>query len=144
MILSEKIKKFFKPSYLFGLGLRFFANYARVGIFLFAIILVGFCINIWYGTIYRPQWSDEQKNVYTQSKGQGTAFNERAFEYDVAAVNARKEESQKDFGTLVDIFRLKTAVAPIVPLVTAPVAPNVPVKSNSSSGILSAPSVSEK
>ena len=93
---------------------------------------------------------------YIQSKGQGITFNENGFEYDIAAIKARSEESQKDLGNLTDIFRLKSdpaavasptaaiSTSPKVAIPTPVAVPNVSVKSNSSSGILPAPVVSGK
>jgi len=120
----KKIKEISKPSYLFKSLLYFSGRYIRVFTFLTALAAVGFCVYLWYGTIYRPQWSESQKNAYMKDKSQGTVFNEKGFEYDTAAAKDREEESQKNLDGLTDIFHLNKNVAADVPTVsTAPATP---------------------
>lgn len=108
----KKIKEVSKPSYLFKYLLYFSGRYIRGFTFLIALAAVAFCVYLWYGTIFRPQWSENQKKAYIKDKGQGTTFNEKGFEYDTAATKNRAEESQKNLSGLTDIFRLKNKTAP--------------------------------
>ncbi|GEM_PF-6631356 len=112
----KNIKKFLKPSYLLEVLSHFFGRYARAFVFLIAIALVGFCINLWRTTLYQAQWNAGQKAEYIKNKGQGTTFNEKGFEYDTAAAKARDDESKKDIGNLTDIFRLEKAAPTPTPV----------------------------
>ena len=51
----KNIKNFFSPKNLAKVVSSFFGRYARVFIFLAAIAMAGFCINLWYHTIYHSQ-----------------------------------------------------------------------------------------
>ncbi|MFA7319555.1 MAG: hypothetical protein WC022_03110 [Parcubacteria group bacterium] len=108
----KKIKEFSKPNYLFKYLLYFSGRYIRGFTFLIALAAVAFCVYLWYGTIYRPQWNENQKKAYIKDKSQGIVFNEKGFEYDTAAAKDRAEESRKDLSGLTDIFRLKKQSAP--------------------------------
>lgn len=102
----KRIRKFSDPRYLANQAMVFSASYLRIITFLVVIGLVGYCIYLWYGTIYRPGWSDFQKQEYIKTKTPETTFNKNGFEYDISAFQLRAEESQKKLENLTDIFRL--------------------------------------
>jgi len=103
---KNKLKKIADPRYLMGQVSHFLAHYLRLFTFVVIIALVGYCLYIWYGTIYQPEWSDSQKQAYIMKKGPETSFNQQGFEYDVEAAKKRAVESQKTLDNLTDIFRL--------------------------------------
>ena len=158
MDLSSSLKKINEasnPKYLARSLSHIFSRYIRLIAFIFVLALGGYGVYLWYGTIYRPQWSDDQTRQYIQSKGQGTSFNENGFERYVAIINGRAAESQKPLSGLTDIFRLKAAAAPAqpsAPTATAPThttasapasaTPAAPKAAASNSGIMPAPASS--
>lgn len=111
---------FISPKNLAKIAANFFGRYARAFIFLVALALTGFCIDLWYHTIYRSGWNDEQKQEYIKNKGQGVVFNEKGFEYDVSAMRARQAESQKDLAESTDIFRLEKSLILSAPKTSSP------------------------
>lgn len=108
----QKIKIVLNPKFLAKYLTSLLGRYIRLFTFLIVFGLVGFCIYLWYGTSYRPQWSENQVQTYMKDKGQGPVFNEKGFDYDVSSIRSREEESRNDFESLVDIFRLKRNVQP--------------------------------
>ena len=121
----KKMREALRPSSLAKGGARFLERYIRTFTFIVILALVSYCIYLWFSVIYRPEWSENQKQAYIKSKGQGTVFNEKGFAYDVATIKARNDESQRDLGTLVDIFRLKKYSASV--LSTSPGVPSIQI-----------------
>lgn len=105
--IFSKFKKISDPKRDLKAAASFFGWSARLFAFLFAFSAVAYCVYLWYGTIYRPGWSDFQKQEYRKTKTIETVFNKGGFEYDVYAFQARAVESQKKLENLTDIFKLK-------------------------------------
>lgn len=131
----KKIKSASSPSQLEKYFSLLFGRYIRLITFFVILLSVGYCVYLWHATIYKPQWSDSQTKAYIKDKGRGVTFNEKGFEYDVAAAAARVAESQKNLGNLTDIFRLNQAVNPVN---TSATVPNASTSNSSSSDIPSA------
>ena len=149
----KKIKNNSDSRFSFKAALHFLERCFRLFTFLIDAALVSYCVYIWYGAIYHAGWSDDQKQKYLQNKAQATTFNKKGFEYDVSAINARQEESQKNWDSPADIFHLNqnssatpdiptTSIAPSTPLspsvpntsktTIAPNSPTAPVKPDTS------------
>ena len=72
-----------------------------------AIILTAFCCYLWYVYIYNPDWSEERKRSYIQTKESNIGFNREKFEKFIRGTDDRQLEFQKDLPITSDIFRLK-------------------------------------
>ncbi len=101
-----KIKNISNPRFLLRSVLLFLGKSFRFFTFAIAVALVSYCVYIWYGSIYKAQWDDNQKQEYSKNKSQGVTFNKNGFSHNVAAVKFREDESQRDLGELKDIFNL--------------------------------------
>lgn len=104
---KEKIKNF-----LIGKNLRknffiFLAAQTSLLTFFVILIMVGYCVYIWYDNIYAPEWNEMKKQEYARSKNQTVNFNQGGFQDVVSEFELRKVQSQKNLENPVDIFRLK-------------------------------------
>lgn len=71
------------------------------------IILAAGCCYLWYFYIYHPEWSEDKKQSYIQTKEKSIALNREKFDTFIQETNDRQLEFQKDLSITSDIFRLK-------------------------------------
>ena len=72
-------------------------------IFLFSIIALGGYI--WQKSLYGAEWSYERKQEYMASQDKKILFKENDFKKAIADIQARKEESEKQYEPIKDIFK---------------------------------------
>jgi len=75
-------------------------------IFIALLFVAAFSGHIWYKYVYNPGWSDEQKKAYISSQDKGTIFNKSKFDEAIASQKKRKENYEKNFENVQDVFRL--------------------------------------
>jgi hypothetical protein len=104
---ADKMKRVFVWKNLRQFFLNFIFGQIRSVIFVMAVIMLVYCIYLWYNFIYRSEWSESQKQEYIRTKDQGVIFNNSRFERAMAESQTRKQEFQKSIDNLEDIFRVK-------------------------------------
>jgi hypothetical protein len=62
---------------------------------------------VWYGSVYRADWSEAEKQTYIQAKGRGTLFNKERFDELVSEKETRAKAYQEEPSNPEDMFRLK-------------------------------------
>jgi len=85
----------------------FLGRKSRWLIFLILLFVVISCGYIWYKYIYVPDWNEEQKIIYMNSKEKGTVFNENKFGEIVTEYKKRKENYEKNEKEIKNIFKLE-------------------------------------
>jgi hypothetical protein len=98
-IRIEKIKNIFGRDNL--------KKQMRFCLWILGIIAIGYTAYIWYECIYRPEWSEAEKQEYMKSKDRGIVFNRNRFDEIVSAHKAREERFDAKPEELKDIFRIK-------------------------------------
>ena len=84
-----------------------FGKRLNASLFVVALLLTTYCIYFWYGIIYKPEWSSQQKQNYIKSKEQKAVFNKGKFEKIVAEYLIREEKRKKLPIETKDIFQIK-------------------------------------
>ncbi|HOX10396.1 MAG TPA: hypothetical protein P5323_00005 [Candidatus Moranbacteria bacterium] len=72
-------------------------------IFLFSVIALGGYI--WQKSLYEAEWSYERKQEYMASQDKRILFKENDFNKTIADIQSRKEESEKQYESIRDIFK---------------------------------------
>lgn len=75
-------------------------------IFISLVVMVLFCINLWYRYIYHSEWSEEKKKEYLNSQERGVVFDRERFNVVISQQEKRKSEFEKETEKQEDIFRL--------------------------------------
>ncbi len=86
---------------------QYFVKRINIGLFLVAFLVASYCINLWYRTIYKPEWSNLQKQNYIKSKDSETVFNKDKFEKIVNEYLEREQKRKKPSIAIKDIFQIK-------------------------------------
>ena len=75
---------------------------------LMAVFLAGFlgCIFVWHRYVKNPEWSEEKKRAYADSKGKDVYFDEGRFKEAIERAKDRENEYQKSISVSQDIFRI--------------------------------------
>lgn len=81
-----------------------YRNYKILFFFLFLAVL-GMGGWNWYQSLYRYQWSEEEKKKYLDSYVKETHFKEVQFQDIVERLKAREDSYKEDFSVKRDIFR---------------------------------------
>ena len=103
----KKIKDFFSSGRCRKSFCDFISRQIRTLICVIAAALSAYCVYVWYGTIYKPEWDESQKQEYIKNKDRGTIFNKAKFEEIVSETEGRKVEFEKNVEGLKDIFQVK-------------------------------------
>ena len=102
----EKIKANLKQKNFCRFCLKLLSAKARILIILAALSATGYCVNLWYDFIYKPQWDDARKQEYLNSKDKGTNFSRARFQNIVDEFKSRQDRAAKTVENLTDIFRV--------------------------------------
>ena len=108
----EKLKDFFRWSNLRKVIFDFLARWAKLSVFLLAVLGTAYCVYLWYVFIYRPGWSDDQKEQYLKTKGQGIVFDQAKFNALTKTAKDRAAAESQPPQNIPDIFRLKSLILP--------------------------------
>lgn len=88
--------------------LNFLAKKNRIFLLLFSLILLGYYGYLGYSHLYHPGWSEDEKQIYIQSRNEENInFNEDKFDKVISEIANRKNNFQKSVENIPDIFFLK-------------------------------------
>ena len=105
--MENEILKKIDTSELFKKMFGFFIAKISWLFLILSMILTAGCLYIWYFYIYHPEWGEEKKQKYVQTKEASIAFEREKFDKFIQETNNRQAEFQKDLSISSDIFRLK-------------------------------------
>jgi len=79
----------------------------RREIFFIAVSLTVFGLGLYfsYVSLYKNSWNEERKNRYISSQRQEISFKEKNFTQAIEDIDRKKENYQKDFSPVKDIFK---------------------------------------
>ncbi len=103
-----KIKSQLANFNFFDWSLDFLLKKNRPFLIIFSMALFSYCACLWYGYLYRPNWSEDKKQAYIESrKEEEVVFNKNKFNRVISEVANRKNNFQKSMESVPDIFSLK-------------------------------------
>ena len=89
-------------------SLNFLLKENRIFLLIFSLLLLGYCVYLWYNYLYQPKWSEEKKQEYIESrKEENVIFNRNRFNKVITELANRKNNFQKSVENIPDIFSLK-------------------------------------
>jgi hypothetical protein len=85
---------------------KFLGEKNRWLIFIALLAMAGFCGHIWYEYAYNPNWNEEQKKSYMNSKEKEAVFNKSKFDKVIAIQEKRRNNYENKAEDIQDIFKL--------------------------------------
>lgn len=103
----ENIKNKLNPANINKSFFLFLEKRNRWIIFGCSILMLGYCVFLWYAFVYNHQWTQERKQEYIKSKEKETVFRKNKFDDIISEKNSRDGRYQESIGSVPDIFRIK-------------------------------------
>lgn len=89
-------------------SLNFLLKRNRILLLVFSLAIFSYCAYLWYSYLYQPNWSEDKKQEYIESKKEEeVVFNKNKFNKIMAEIENRKNYFQKSVENIPDIFSLK-------------------------------------
>jgi hypothetical protein len=106
--IKLKIKSRLAEFDFFDWSSSFLLKRNRVVLIIFSLILLGYCVYLWYSFIYNPSWSEGRKQEYIESrKEESVVFDKNNFNKVISETENRKNNFQKSAENIPDIFSLE-------------------------------------
>lgn len=83
---------------------RWTRYYQAIFIIIF-IFAAGLGLYFWYKSLYRSQWSDEEKNRHTATQSREINLKEEEFQKVLSEIEKRKKSFESDYQPVKDIFK---------------------------------------
>ena len=84
---------------------QFWVEHREMFFIIVSLIIFGLGLYFSYVSLYKNAWNEEKKNQYISSQRQEISFKEKSFTRVVEKIDRKKENYQKDFSPVKDIFR---------------------------------------
>lgn len=102
---AEKIKVNGKE--LLNKSLSFIRQVSGWALVLIFFLLIGYSVYLWYIYAFNPNWSNEKKQEYINTKQKDIDFNKDKFDSVINEIRQRKSNYQKNVTGTPDIFQFK-------------------------------------
>ncbi len=86
--------------------LRVLSEKIRKVVLIVAILTSAYAVYIWYGCLYKSEWSQDKVRAYIDQKNKGIIFKKDRFDETIKFQEQRKTDSGEKMLGLTDIFSL--------------------------------------
>lgn len=83
----------------------YWMRYYQVIFIIIFISAAGLGLYFWYKSLYRSQWSDEEKGRYTMTQGREINLKEEEFQKVLSEIENRKNLFESEYQPVKDIFK---------------------------------------